>query len=131
MKKVTIDLNTWVSWGNTDNRKLGDLEERELGYGCKEVVHENEYRPRLRSDQGMCCLGFVCNQALEIPEFAMWGYGSPSDLGLRCDHEMLPSDLTADAMDINDGRCLSTYEKMSLLTCLFSDYGIDLHFVQQ
>jgi hypothetical protein len=119
----TIDCNTW---------RCGDNGDYKLGEGSTTLLNKEGY---------MCCLGQVALQ-LDVHEADLLGKGEPDQLNI--DIELLTiryngdevgefiianSELSSDAMRINDSTESTVSQKMKELKELFNDNGYDLEFI--
>ena len=119
----TIDCNTW---------RCGDNGKYKLGEGNTALLNKKGY---------MCCLGQVALQ-LDVHEADLLGKGEPDQLNI--DIELLTiryngdevgefiianSELSSDAMRINDSTESTVSQKMKELKELFNDNGYDLEFI--
>ncbi len=119
----TIDCNTW---------RCGDNGMNKLGEGNTILLNDEGY---------MCCLGQVALQ-LDVHEADLLGKGEPEQLHI--DIELLTvinnsdeekgsiianSELSSEAMRINDSTESTVSQKMKELKELFNDKGYDLEFI--
>ena len=119
----TIDCNTW---------RCGDNGKYKLGEGNTVLLNDEGF---------MCCLGQVALQ-LDVHEADLLGKGEPDQLDI--DIELLTiryngdeeeefiianSELSSDAMRINDSTESTVSQKMKDLKELFNDNGYDLEFI--
>jgi hypothetical protein len=119
----TIDCNTW---------RCGDDGKYKLGEGSTALLNKKGY---------MCCLGQVALQ-LDVHEADLLGKGEPDQLNI--DIELLTirynnnkkklsiianSELSSDAMRINDSTESTVSQKMKELKELFNDNGYGLEFI--
>lgn len=119
----TIDCNTW---------RCGDNGKYKLGEGNTALLNKKGY---------MCCLGQVALQ-LDVHEADLLGKGEPDQLDIdielltiryNSDEEELSiianSELSSDAMRINDSTESTVSQKMKELKELFNEDGYDLEFI--
>lgn len=119
----TIDCNTW---------RCGDNGKYKLGEGNTTLLNNEGF---------MCCLGQVALQ-LDVHEADLLGKGEPDQLDIDIelltiryngDEEELSiianSELSSDAMRINDSTESTVSQKMKDLKELFNDNGYDLEFI--
>lgn len=119
----TIDCNTW---------RCGDNGKYKLGEGNTTLLNNEGF---------MCCLGQVALQ-LDVHEADLLGKGEPDQLDIdielltiryNSDEEELSiianSELSSDAMRINDSTESTVSQKMKDLKELFNDNGYDLEFI--
>lgn len=119
----TIDCNTW---------RCGDDGKYKLGEGNTALLNDKGF---------MCCLGQVALQ-LDVHEADLLGKGEPDQLDIdielltiryNSDEEELSiianSELSSDAMRINDSTESTVSQKMKELKELFNDKGYDLEFI--
>ena len=119
----TIDCNTW---------RCGDNGKYKLGEGNTALLNKKGY---------MCCLGQVALQ-LDVHEADLLGKGEPDQLDIDIelltiryngDEEELSiianSELSSDAMRINDSTESTVSQKMKELKELFNDNGYGLEFI--
>ena len=119
----TIDCNTW---------RCGDDGKYKLGEGNTTLLNNEGF---------MCCLGQVALQ-LDVHEADLLGKGEPDQLDIdielltiryNSDEEELSiianSELSSDAMRINDSTESTVSQKMKDLKELFNDNGYDLEFI--
>jgi hypothetical protein len=134
IRKLTIDRSRWYSYGN---------------YECPEIVRQKAgnrypsggdlyYHPELLTPAGnMCCLGFACRRA-GATKADLQGRVSPGSIGLiplfvdedEDSHGLYynDSDLSDNAMKINDDDNIPRSEKERLLVKLFAEHGVELTF---
>ena len=119
----TIDCNTW---------RCGDNGKYKLGEGNTALLNKEGY---------MCCLGQIALQ-LDVHEADLLGVGEPDQLDIdielltiryNSDEEELSiianSELSSDAMRINDSTESTVSQKMKELKELFNDNGYGLEFI--
>ncbi len=87
----------------------------------------------------MCCLGFVAKQLCEVDDISILGIREPSGLSNVVEplnescfvgHDRrVNSDLTEEAMLINDDSCMCDKEREERLIDLFKAHNIELLFI--
>lgn len=121
MKELIIDRRTWRSGGDTQNTPHAT--------GKGQTLLRNEFNY-------MCCLGFMCHQ-LGVPKKDLLDMGQPSSLagkyklpGLlkKKDGKPIQTNLTKEAIKINDLESLTRKEREKRLTELFKKKGIEVIF---
>jgi hypothetical protein len=133
MEKLIIDRSKWRTGGdNIPNTGIG--------------------KTRLLNEEGyMCCLGFACEQS-GVPKDVLLNVASPSCLSEESEefiHEydeallnskllsqegkgfFINSDLSDDAMNINDSMSFTRDEREREIQELFGGYGIKVEFINE
>ena len=117
MNKKPILLLTDLNGNYGDNSK---------GKGYTNLLNKEGY---------MCCLGMVCSQ-LGIPNDKLLGRENPVDIHVFIPHltkyslnnRLLESDLTQEAIFINDNKYTTSKEKEESLITLFKRNGLTIEF---
>jgi len=134
MKKFTISKSTW---------RRGGEKQHHIQYGKVALLNEKGF---------MCCLGFICEQS-GVDKKDLLNCAEPNEIPLDCgeqvkflvcsneeedeDYEgnivstpyLTDTQLTEEAIAINDNPALSDEERIEQLTELFESEGIVLEFV--
>lgn len=120
-KTLTIDCAKWRCGS------ISDISENRLGFGDTEMLNREGY---------MCCLGQLSLQLnKKLGNCSILKRYSPEDCGARIpiltDKNIRDTNLTFEAVTINDDEDTTVKEKIRLLRALFKKKNITLRFINQ
>ena len=122
MKTLTLDCKKWICGNNSQ------IKDNTLGKGAVRLLNNEGY---------MCCLGqFSCQMNSKVTKKNLLGVGSPSYLrepirGLSYKETgcIFDTNLSTEAMAINDDEDTSIPEKVSSLKKLFKTKGYNIKVI--